>query len=542
VIRLTLITGALTALVAVMVACATEPPVPTPTVAPTDAPEPQGFQIMPPPPAPEVIEPPATAPYLTSLNVVGSGRAMYPAFEPATLHYAVGCGEDSAATVEAAAPGGVTITGAGERAGLDGHSDIEVTASDAGGARTYTVHCVHDDFPVMEIERTGKEWDGLMTVSVRSGRVQNPESFAFLSVIDTNGVPRQHRLLDDVGVHMRTQDASEYPFTYFRYAGEVPPPSFYAGNNYGLVLLDHELREVGEVRTVAPLKSLDNHDGIIDSNGDFVLMAYEYALRDFSAVRHLEVEGLHLTFGGNQPTEDSAIQVVNAAGGQEFLWSSYDHIPLQDCVLHRFPGDYAHINSLAEDTDGHILASFRGCSTVLKIHRDTGAVIWRLGASTLTAEEWAEFGGPEPLRIVDDPIGAICGQHSARRASNGNLLVFDNGEGRLCVPRRELDFGRVVEYAIDEEAQTATWVRHYQIKPENDGFSAAQGVVMELPLDRWLVSWGRIRNHGLTDKSAEQVDPATGEVLWSLRMTWPGGGDGEPIPVRLYPLRGSGGQ
>ena len=28
---------------------------------------------------------------LESLAVTGSGRAMYPAFDPGTLHYAVGC-------------------------------------------------------------------------------------------------------------------------------------------------------------------------------------------------------------------------------------------------------------------------------------------------------------------------------------------------------------------------------------------------------------------------------------------------------------------
>ena len=64
--------------------------------------------------------------------------------------------------------------------------------------------------------------------------------------------------------------------------------------------------------------------------------------------------------------------------------------------------------------------SARGTSQVSKIDKSTGVLLWTLG------------GKSNQFTFVDDPYGNLCGQHTASRLSNGNLLVFDNGQ--YCWP------------------------------------------------------------------------------------------------------------
>ena len=84
---------------------------------------------------------------------------------------------------------------------------------------------------------------------------------------------------------------------------------------------------------------------------------------------------------------------------------------------HRFPDDYAHINSLQLLADGNLIASLRGCSMVLNIDRasGTGSTIW-------------DIGGLHPsLQISGDPYGEFCAQHTATLNNIGDLFIFDNG-------------------------------------------------------------------------------------------------------------------
>ena len=58
-----------------------------------------------------------------------------------------------------------------------------------------------------------------------------------------------------------------------------------------------------------------------------------------------------------------------------------------------------------------------------------------LGKSNRTDAEWIEERGSVPLRIVNDPEGEFCGQHSPRMLPDGHLLIFDNGE--VCRDRED---------------------------------------------------------------------------------------------------------
>jgi hypothetical protein len=128
------------------------------------------------------------------------------------------------------------------------------------------------------------------------------------------------------------------------------------------------------------------------------------------------------------------------------------------------------------DEDGNWTLSARGLSQVLKVDRKTGEVLWRLG------------GKRNDFTFIDDPYGGLCGQHTATRVKNGNLLLFDNGQS--CwpeVPERG-ELTRVVEYEIDEDDKTARLVWSFA---QEGAYSYSQGFAQRLPGGNTFVGWGQ---------------------------------------------------
>ena len=126
---------------------------------------------------------------LASLAVTGSGRAMYPAFDPGTLHYAVGCAFPGAVVLTLSTKDADTRLAVNriqqssnqnvsvELAGLSDDRDIAVTLSNGNGASTtYTVHCLPGDFPGVRTEKQPWASAELITLSATN----------FAAVVDTN--------------------------------------------------------------------------------------------------------------------------------------------------------------------------------------------------------------------------------------------------------------------------------------------------------------------------------------------------------------------
>ena len=93
---------------------------------------------------------------------------------------------------------------------------------------------------------------------------------------------------------------------------------------------------------------------------------------------------------------------------------------------------------------------------MLRIDGDSGDVIWRLGKSNRSDADWSASGIQPPLRIVGDPYGEFCGQHSARMIGTVTCCSSTTASRALSIPegnrtRPGEDFSRVVEYAIDPD-------------------------------------------------------------------------------------------
>ncbi len=194
----------------------------------------------------------------------------------------------------------------------------------------------------------------------------------------------------------------------------------------------------------------------------------------------------------------------------DFQWSSAPH--LSETLSPADP-DYAHINSIAIQPNGDVLASFRHLSSVFLIASKPhdghlpGDVIWKLGGRDSDFTFPPGDGGP-------------CAQHSASVLPNGNVLLFDNGSfhfGNLCIdpsapqsPPIQRNSTRVVEFALDTAAHTAEVVRTYG---PLDRYSWFMGSVARLANGNTLIGWSA------DTRAISTESDLTGATIWTLADT-----------------------
>jgi hypothetical protein len=109
--------------------------------------------------------------------------------------------------------------------------------------------------------------------------------------------------------------------------------------------------------------------------------------------------------------------------------------------------DWTHSNAVIHDeSDDTFIVSVRHQDWLIKIRRDTGELIWRLG-----------FEGDFSIVGTGDYAYHM---HAPELQADGNLLVYDNGNGREGLGG-EPPFTRVVEFELDEMSMTAMQVWEY---------------------------------------------------------------------------------
>jgi uncharacterized protein (UPF0248 family) len=158
---------------------------------------------------------------------------------------------------------------------------------------------------------------------------------------------------------------------------------------------------------------------------------------------------------------------LTPAGATVWEWRTWEHLdPVLDGITEiQAPRTlWAQGNSVEELPDGDILASFRPTSTVVRISRETGKIVWKLGTPT------------------------VAGQHAPTMLANGNVLIFDNGVHRLD---DSMPYTRVIE--VNPATNEIVW--KYQDKPAWNFFSPRMGNAQRLPNGNTLITeaaFGRI--------------------------------------------------
>lgn len=109
--------------------------------------------------------------------------------------------------------------------------------------------------------------------------------------------------------------------------------------------------------------------------------------------------------------------------------------------------EWMHANSLQMSPSGDLLMSVRMLDTVIAIAPQLDRIVWRIGRFH------SNFAFP-------DPSDRFYHEHYVRMLDNGNLLLFDNGNGR---PAAEGGlYSRALELALDWESMTASRVWEYR--------------------------------------------------------------------------------
>lgn len=276
--------------------------------------------------------------------------------------------------------------------------------------------------------------------------------YSSLVIVKNNGTPYWYQTVHSLSGDFKKQPNGDLTYynegTFKHYEMDINynvVDTFYCGNGYKADI--HELRVL--------------------NNSHALLMAYDTQTVDMSQIisggnPHARVVGL-------------IIQEIDENKNVVFQWRSWDHFQITDALHENLLDsaiDAVHGNSIDTDNDGNLIISSRHLDEITKINRTTGAIIWRFG------------GLNNQFTFINDTL-RFNYQHAARRISNGNITIFDNGNFH------NPPFSRAVEYSLDEQNMTATLVWQYRHDP--DIFGSWGGYVQRLDGGNTLVGWGGTR-------------------------------------------------
>ncbi len=226
----------------------------------------------------------------------------------------------------------------------------------------------------------------------------------------------------------------------------------------------------------------DLHDMKILPNGNFLMLGIEELVMDLSS---FHLFGPNNVPGGIQAVvECGIVQELDINKNVVFEWHATNHFAFDDIDEAWLPDpnmvDWTHCNAVEQDTDGNILLSSRHFNEITKIDRQNGSIIWRFG------------GNANQFNFLNDPLN-FRRQHDVRRISNGNLTVFDNGDGNYLSP---FHYASAKEYQLNVSAMTADLVWNYT--DDVNDYSLAMGSFQHQPGGNAVISYGINANQNKT--------------------------------------------
>src|SRR5882757_4464376 len=256
------------------------------------------------------------------------------------------------------------------------------------------------------------------------------------------------------------------------YNGQIPNETFLGKSPFkgGVALeADWNGKVLWEVR-----QGDHHHDGRLLKNGN-VLLLCATELPDQIAKK---------VQGGRPGTEVNGkiwadyLLELTKDGRTVWEWRAWEHLdPARDIItgVQDNRSEWTHGNAIIELSDGDLLVSFRNISTIIRIRRQTGEIVWKLGAPPL------------------------AGQHAPTPLANGNILIFDNGPHRLD---HTFPFSRVIE--VSPASNEIMW--KYQETNLHNFYSPRISNAQRLPNGNTLI------NEGFFGRFFEVT--SGGDVVW----------------------------
>jgi hypothetical protein len=333
-----------------------------------------------------------------------------------------------------------------------------------------------------------------------------PSGQAGAEIVDNQGRPVWFNSIaaPDTATDARVQQYHGQPVLTYGVGRSTGGPGHSEGYD---VILNRHYQQIATVEAGNGLAA-DQHEFALTPQGTALITIYHQVPYDLSSV------------GGPSDGSvlDGVVQEIDVATGKVlFEWHGLDHVPLSDShqpvpTDPSTPYDYFHINSVNLDNDGNLLISARHTSTVYKIERKTGDVIWRLGGK----ESDFQLG----------PGVQFAWQHNALPEGPNTIRIFDNESNGTPV----LPASRVIRVHLDLKAKTATLLSSIQ---HPDGLSSgSQGNAQLLPGGHTFVGWGQLGRFSEFDSSGnllwDGALPAGYDSYRAYRSPWVGLPDTDP--------------
>ena len=218
----------------------------------------------------------------------------------------------------------------------------------------------------------------------------------------------------------------------------------------------------------------DFHDMKILPNGHFLMLGIEDVVKDLHAYNVFGPNDVPGDY--NAIVESAIVQELDVNKNVVFQWHAIDYFAFLDIddvwLTDPYVVDWTHSNAVEYDQDGNLLLCSRHFNEITKINRQDSSVMWRLG------------GNANQFNFLNDP-GQFKRQHDVRRMPNGNLSLFDNGDGTFSNP---FHAAAGKDYVLDETAMTADLVWSYTDNPNE--YSIAMGSYQHEPGGTAVVGYG----------------------------------------------------
>lgn len=230
--------------------------------------------------------------------------------------------------------------------------------------------------------------------------------------------------------------------------------------------------------------STSPHECTMLPNGNTLLTGFDAIYYDISK----EIQGGH----HDALLAGAFVQELDNDKNLVFQWRSWDHYDITETTQQLdIPVTlFSNFNSVFMSNDGNLLICNRLYSEILKVNRNSGEIIWRLGGEK---NDFKFIGENE-----DNAPFYFSLQHDVRVLPNGNITLFDNGN------QHTPSYSRAVEYQLDEVNMTAKMVWEYRTDP--DQFGSSQGSMQRLHNGNTVIGWGSVNDIDKIDVSEIRPD------------------------------------
>ena len=324
------------------------------------------------------------------------------------------------------------------------------------------------DFPLLKVDSLNNPWDGKIFIANKPAASNSYGSY--LIIADNNGNIVKYKKFSTAESNFRV----------------LPNGELMTSENGRHIILD---------TTLAPIDTFKCGNGYTADSHDFVLLPNGHALLFASDPQPVDMSKIVI---GGQPDATvigAVVQELDDSKNVIFQWRSFDYIPITDSyydLTQKFI-PYVHGNALDVDNDGNILFSLRYCSSIVKINRETGDVMWILGGKENQFQFFGEHSENAPTFFSN--------QHNVTALPDGDLLLFDNGDDHKNSQGKP--YSRGVEYKLDQQAMTATMVWEYD--HNKSIYTSSGGSIQRLPNGNTLIGWSRPPGGGIYHPTLTEV-------------------------------------